>query len=70
MINSLSGISELDTLSLTYLANDILDLSKRFIPLVSANTVSNKESGGQIKSDTEISDDGEASREKRDKAKG
>ena len=70
LINSLSGISELDTLSLNYLANDVLDLSNKFVPLVSANTVSNKESGGQIKSDTEISDDGEASREKRDRAKG
>lgn len=70
LINSLSGISELDTLSLTYLANDILDLSSKFKPLTSANTVSNKESGGQTKSDTEISDAGEASREKRDKAKG
>ena len=70
LINSLSGISELDTLSLTYLANDILDLPNKLKPLTSANTVSNKESGGQTKSDTEISDAGEASREKRDKAKG
>lgn len=68
LINSLNGISELDTLSLNYLSNDILDLSNIFKPLVSANTVSNKESGGQTKSDTEISDAGAASREKRDKA--
>ena len=69
-INALNGISELDTLSLSFLGNEILDLPNLFKPLVSANTVSNKESGGQEKSDTEISDEGEASREKRDKAKG
>lgn len=69
-INALNGISELDTLSLSFLGNEILDLPNMFKPLVSANTVSNKDSGGQEKSDTEISDEGEASREKRDKAKG
>ena len=70
VINSLEGFSELDTLSLNFLANDILDLTNKFKPLVSANTVSNKEGGAPTLSDSEISDDGEASREKRDKAKG
>lgn len=67
-INALDGISELDTLSLNFLGNDILNLPKKFKVLTSANTVSSKESGGQIKSDTEISDDGDASRDKRDQA--
>lgn len=62
-INALHGISELDTLSLAFLGNDILDLPNRFKTLTSANTVSNKESGGQTKSDTELSDEGSNSRD-------
>lgn len=69
-MNSLNGFSEIDTLALNFLENDILNLTNKFKPLTSANTVSNKESGGQTKSNIEISDAGEASREKRDKAKG
>lgn len=69
-INALDGFSELDTLSLNFLSNEVLDLPNRFKVLTSANTVSSKEGGGQEKSDTEISDDGDASRDKRDKAKG
>lgn len=62
-INALHGISELDTLSLAYLGNDILDLPNRFKVLTSANTVSNKESGGQEKSTTELTDAGERTRD-------
>lgn len=63
-INSLNGINELDTLSLVFLGNDILDLPNRFKVLTSANTVSNKESGGQEKSNTELSDEGSETRDK------
>lgn len=69
-INALDGFSELDTLSLNFLGNEILDLPNRFKVLTSANTVSNKEGGGQTKTDTEISDEGEASRDKRDRSGG
>lgn len=62
-INALHGISELDTLSLAFLGNDILDLPNRFKVLTSANTVSNKESGGQEVSDTQISDEGSETRD-------
>ena len=57
-INALDGISELDTLSMTFLANDILDLPNVFKPLVSANTVSNSDGGRPESSDTSISDEG------------
>lgn len=65
-INSLNGFSEMDTLALNYLETDVLNLKDKFKPLTSANTVSSKESGGQEKSDLEITQDGEDSREKRD----
>ncbi len=58
LINSLDGISELDTLSMSFLANDVLNLSNVFKPLVSANTVSNSEGGRPTSSDTTISDEG------------
>lgn len=58
-INALNGISELDTLSMAFLANDILDLPSRFTTLTSANTVSNSSGGGRpTVSDTAISDEG------------
>lgn len=65
-LNSLNGFSEMDTLALNYLETDVLNLKDKFKPLTSANTVSSKESGGQEKSDLEITQDGENSREKRD----
>ena len=66
-INSLNGISEIDTISMNFLENDILDLTSKFKPLTSAATVSHTNEGGApTKSNTEISGDGEASREKRD----
>lgn len=66
-INSLNGMSELDTLSMNFLENDVLGLTEKFKPLTSAATVSHTDgNGAPTKSDTEISGDGEASREKRD----
>lgn len=57
-INALNGFSEMDTLALNFLENDVLNLTSRFKPLTSANTISNKESGGQEVSDTQITDEG------------
>ena len=59
-INSLNGFSELDTLALNFLENDILELNKRFTPLRTASTQSGKtgENGAPEKSDTQISDEG------------
>ena len=66
-INSLNGMSELDTLSMNFLENDVFGLTEKFKPLTSAATVSHMDgNGAPTKSDTEISGDGEASREKRD----
>ena len=63
-INALNGISELDTLSLAFLGNDILDLPNRFKVLTSANTVSNNsdETKPEV-SDTQISDEGSETRD-------
>lgn len=58
-INSLNGFSELDTLALNFLENDVLKLNEKFIPLKTASTQSGSEdSGAPEKSDTSISDEG------------
>lgn len=66
-INSLNGIGELDTLAMNFLENDILNLADRFKPLTSANTVSNaSDEGGRPEvSDSEISDDGAKTRDRK-----
>ena len=69
LVNSLNGFSERETLSLHFLENECLNLN--FIPVQSSHTTSNNGDNEGVKptlSDTEISDDGEASRDKRDKA--
>lgn len=70
MINTLNGLSELDTLSLNFLEEDCLELSSKFVPLQSSNTMNTGElkAGGQTKPDSERTDDGEASIDKRDRA--
>ena len=71
LINSLNGLSELDTLSLNFIEEDCLELSHKFVPLQSSNTMNTGElleGGGQEKTDTTRTDDGEASIDKRDKA--
>ena len=72
-LNSLYGYSELQTLSLQYLEDDVLGLKEKIKPLQSANTQSgdsDKESGGQKKSTGDLTDEGEASIDKRDRANG
>lgn len=73
-INTISGFSEKDTLALAYLENDVLQLQNTFsYPLQSSYTQSgdtNSTGGAPTKDIGEISDDGEASQDKRDKSNG
>lgn len=67
---SLSGIDELSALSLNHLEDDILKLGDRFdSPLNSSYTQSaNNEGGRPTSDDGDLTDDGEASRDKRDRS--
>lgn len=65
-INSLNGFSELDTLALNFLEKDVLQLNEKFVPLKTASTQSGtNESGAPEKSETEISDEGDNTRDKK-----
>ena len=69
--NACNQFTELDTLALNFLEKDCLGLHEKFIPVQSSHTTAgSKDSGGQTKDSDEISDEGEASREKKDKANG
>ena len=70
LVNALNGFSERETLSLNFLENECLNVE--FKPVQSSHTTAggDNEGGGQTKSDTEITDDGEASKDKRDAANG
>ena len=73
VLNNLNGFSELDTVALNFLEENCLQLSKKFVPLQSANTQSGSSDssvGAPEKDSDELTDDGEASRDKKDKAKG
>lgn len=63
-IASMSGFSELDTLSLNFLEETCLNLSDKLIPLSSSFTqTGNDKSGGQEKDADELSDEGMKSRD-------
>ena len=65
MLNTLNGISELETLSLKFLEQDCLGLHESMIPLQSSHTQSGtQEAGGQTKDDSELTDEGDRSRTK------
>lgn len=67
MVNNLNGFSEMDTLALNFLEEECLGLSDIFRPLQSSyTTTSDSSGGGQTKDDSDLTDDGEASRDKRD----
>ena len=67
-IMSLSGIDEISTLSLNHLEEDILKLGDKFNdPLKSSYTSSANDVGRPTSDDGDLTDDGEASREKRDR---
>ena len=68
-IMTLCGLDELSTLSLNHLEEKILNLGDLFNdPLKSSYTASDKDVGRPSLGDDEISDDGEASRDKVDRA--
>ena len=63
-IASMSGFSELDTLSLNFLEEEIFGLSEKLKPLSSSFTqTGNNKSGGQEKDIDDLSDEGERSRD-------
>ena len=72
ILNTLSGISEYQTLAQNYFEENILNLSERFSnPLVSSHTASGNDKGGRPQSDdSDLTDDGEASRDKSDRSNG
>ena len=62
-VAALDGFSPLEVLRMQFLENDILQLHTSWIPLQSAYVQSGKDGGGQEKDITELTDEGEASRE-------
>ena len=70
--NTLNQFSEKDTLALNYLEEQILGITKLFVPLQTSYTQSGSSDtgGAPTKDDSEITDDGADSRDKTDKAKG
>lgn len=69
-VMSLSGVDAMDTLSLNHLEENILHLGDRFNdPLKSSYTQSSNDDGGRpVSDDGDLTDDGEASRDKADAA--
>lgn len=66
--NSTLGFSELDTLSLNYLEEDVLGLSDKLRPLSTSYTQSGAgDDGRPTLDDVDLTDDADASREKRDR---
>ena len=67
--NACNQFSELETLALNFLETECLDLHNKFIPVQSSHTTAGtSDTGGAPTKDAdEITDDGEASREKRDR---
>ena len=64
-IMSLYGYDPKDVQMLAYLQNEVFDYPNTFKPLQTSATQSANEPGGQEKPDSEISDDGLKSREKK-----
>ena len=70
--NTLNQFSEKETLALNVLEQQVLGISNLFVPLQTSYTQSgSSDTGGapKQKDSTEITDDGEASKDKADKAK-
>ena len=66
--NTLNKFTEKDTISLNFLEENILNLSDKLIPLSSSYTQSGSgEVGAPTLKDTDLTDDAEASREKKDR---
>ena len=63
-LNSLNGFSELDTLALNFLENEVLGLRDKFEPLKTASTSSNTENeGGGQEKDGQLTDEGEKTKD-------
>ena len=66
--NACNQFSELETLALNFLENECLDLHSKFVPVQSSHTTAGSDTGGApTKDNDEISDEGEASRDKRER---
>lgn len=68
MINSLNNFTEKETMALNYLENEVLNLNEVFVPLNSSHTQSSSDNTKPELDDDELTDDGEASRDKSDNA--
>ena len=68
MYASLIGVSPLDAYQLGHLENNILKINENWQPLMSGYNIGDKEAGRPEVDITEISDDGETSIDKRDRA--
>ena len=69
--NACNGLTEKDTLAMNHLANDILDLPTVLRPLQSSYTQSGKDinkKAGRPEAGSNITDEGEASQDKRDRS--
>lgn len=59
LYNTLNGVSEIDTLAMNFLEESCLNLSEKFKPFNTSYTQSsNKQSGGQEKDQSDLSDEG------------
>lgn len=69
VLNTLNGFSEKDTMSLNFLEEQCLGVTSKFVPLQSSHIQSGETGteGAPTKSDADISDDGESSRDKKDR---
>lgn len=74
LLNTLNGFSELETISMNFLEEDCLELSSKFVPMQSSNTMNTgnlkdgkptAEESGKV-----LTDEGEDSRDKKDKSNG
>lgn len=71
LLGTLNGFTELETLSMAFLENEILDLPSKFIPLQSSNTQDTSNIGRPTAKEQgkKISEGGEKAQDKRDRAK-
>ena len=67
--NTLNGFSELDTLALNFLEEEVLKVSEKFVPLQSSYTQSSESEAGRPIED-DAGDTADESKEKRDTSKG
>lgn len=68
LLNTIHGFSDADTISLNFLEENVLNVTESFVPLQSSHTQSGNEDN--TKSSTELTDEGEASIDKRDNSNG